>query len=494
MISRRNFAEPVTLVRSPTLTNGMSSVSVNGSSPESCRTRRRSTGTRGVLPATASAIAVMWRRRRAAAAADDVDEPGVGELGQDRRGLVWRLVVATERVRQAGVRVRADQRVGHRRQLLDVRTHVGAAERAVEADRQRIGMSDRLPERRGGLARQRATGAIGDGAGDHQRRVDAGLGSVTTCGPDGCLGVERVEDRLDQQHVDATVDETGDLLAIRIGDVAERHRPVPGILDAWRHRQRHVGRPDRAGDPARTTVASMRIVGCAAGELRGGAVELTDQFRIVESVLALRDGGAGERVGGDDVGARQQVRQVQFDDRVGLGQHQQVVIPGERRRVVAEAAAAEIVFRGSQGLELGSAGAVEHQDALGCCRPQRIVRRSCRGRLRGGTELFAHRDREVGAVERVDVDLLDAVRGEFGDLLVGQFGGDLVRRLGVVVETGETLGDPRAGSTHRIDRRTWRPPGTSGWGRCRARSECGCRVTAHGRGTGGSARCRRTSG
>ena len=59
VISLRNLAEPVTLVRSPTLTNGISAVSVNGSSPE-----RRSSGAmsgilRGGLSFTASAMARM---------------------------------------------------------------------------------------------------------------------------------------------------------------------------------------------------------------------------------------------------------------------------------------------------------------------------------------------------------------------------------------------------------------------------------------------------
>ena len=55
--SLRNFAEPVTFVRSPILTNGMSPVSVNGSSPDR-RIRGGISGIgRGALPATAAAIA-----------------------------------------------------------------------------------------------------------------------------------------------------------------------------------------------------------------------------------------------------------------------------------------------------------------------------------------------------------------------------------------------------------------------------------------------------
>ena len=46
-------------VRSPTFTK-VSSVTVTGSSPESRRAGRVSTGVRGALPATAAAITAMW--------------------------------------------------------------------------------------------------------------------------------------------------------------------------------------------------------------------------------------------------------------------------------------------------------------------------------------------------------------------------------------------------------------------------------------------------
>ena len=59
MISLRKRAEPVTLVRSPTLTKGISLVSVNGSSPES-RISGSSSGTRrGGYFATVAAMARM---------------------------------------------------------------------------------------------------------------------------------------------------------------------------------------------------------------------------------------------------------------------------------------------------------------------------------------------------------------------------------------------------------------------------------------------------
>jgi hypothetical protein len=70
------------LVRSPTLTNSVSSVTVTGSRPDS-----RSAG----APRPASAAPALDRAgdrrdvrgRRAAAAADEVDEAAVGELRED---------------------------------------------------------------------------------------------------------------------------------------------------------------------------------------------------------------------------------------------------------------------------------------------------------------------------------------------------------------------------------------------------------------------------
>ena len=98
--------------------------------------------------------------RRPAAAADDVDEAFARERAEQLGGLVRLLVVAAERVRQPCVRVRARVRAGEPRELGDVRPHLLRAERAVDADDQRLRLLDRVPERLDGLAR-RACGRRG---------------------------------------------------------------------------------------------------------------------------------------------------------------------------------------------------------------------------------------------------------------------------------------------------------------------------------------------
>ena len=57
-------------------------------------------------------------------------------------------------------------------------------------------------------------GAVGDGAGNHHRQADAAGRHDFGEGEDRGLGVERVEDRLDQQHIDTAVDQSAHLLAI----------------------------------------------------------------------------------------------------------------------------------------------------------------------------------------------------------------------------------------------------------------------------------------
>ena len=134
----------------------------------------------------------------------DVDEPRVGELAEVPAHVGRSQVEARrrERVRQPGVRVAGDGRARLLRELGQERVHEVRAERAVEPDRERLHVLHRVPEaprpsaprsssrRRGPTAAEIITGrtfpsCVEDLLDRDERR----------------LGVERVEDRLDEQHV-----------------------------------------------------------------------------------------------------------------------------------------------------------------------------------------------------------------------------------------------------------------------------------------------------
>ena len=70
-------------------------------------------------------------------------------------------------------------------------------------------------------------GAVGDGAGDHQRQALAARFKFLFAGENGSLGIERVKHRLDQDQIGATVEQAGQRFAIAVfqlvkADIAKR--------------------------------------------------------------------------------------------------------------------------------------------------------------------------------------------------------------------------------------------------------------------------------
>ena len=262
------------------------------------------------------------------------------------------------------------------------RISVGA-ERAVQADRDRLGVPHRIPERLRRLAGQQAAGAVGDGAGDHHRHVDAARLADLDDGVDRGLGVERVEDGFDQQQVGAAVEQALDLLAVGLAQIVERHRAVAGIGDVRRDRGGAVGRPQRAGDEAPAPVLALGLRAPPPCASRAPS-RLSSQRDLRHAVVGLRDRGRGERVGRDDVGAGAVIGEMDVADRVRAAEVEQVVVAADLAVPGVEARAAIALLVELHRLDHRAHGAVEHQDALG--------RRACGAELgrRCGTVCGTH--------------------------------------------------------------------------------------------------------
>ena len=256
-------------------------------------------------------------RRGAAAAADDVDEAGLGKLADQPRHVFRALVVLAELVGQAGVRIGADQRIGDAADIGDMGAQIFGAERAVEADGDRLGVPHRIPERFRQLPRQQAAGFVGDGARDHHGHVDAAFFGDFRDRVERRLGVQRVEDGFDQQQIGAAVEQAVDLFAIGLAQIVEGDGAIAGVGNVGRDRGGAVGRAQRAGDETRLAVLGGDALGGGARELCAVAVEFVGEVRHV--VVGLRDRGRGERVGGDDVGAGAQIIGVDILDRLAAG-------------------------------------------------------------------------------------------------------------------------------------------------------------------------------
>ena len=228
-------------------------------------------------------------RRRAATSADDVDDAGSGEFADLRRHGGRALVVMAEFVGQSGIGVGADQRVGDARQFGDVRPHLAGAERAIETDRQRRGVGDRIPERFRRLSSEQPPGPVGDRARDHHRQLQAAFLHDFGTGENRRLGVERVEDGFDQQHVDAAVDQSAHLLGVGAAQFVERDGAKTGVQNVWRNRRGAVGRTDGAGDEAGATVLILHGLRGAARKLRTLEVQFVGD--LSHAVIGLCDPG-----------------------------------------------------------------------------------------------------------------------------------------------------------------------------------------------------------
>ncbi len=340
------------LVRSPTLTNSESPVTVSGSRPDSRSAGRRCGPARAApcprRPPRWPRCGRGWCRssRRAR-----LTRPLHANSSEDRGGLVGCLVVLAERVGQTGVGVAGDEGVGDPGELGDVRPHLGGAERAVQADGERAGVPHGVPERLGDLAGQGAAGRVGDGAGDDHRPAAAALLEERLEGEDRRLGVEGVEDRLDQQQVGAAVDEALRLLEVGLDEPVVGDVALARVVDVRRDRRGRVGGAERADDPAGPVrgLGGDRVARLA-GQPGGREVHLVGE--VLHAVVGLGDQLGAEGVGLDEVGAGLEVLGVDRADHVGLGQAQQVGVAAHVLAPVGEALAAEVVL--ARGRAAGS--------------------------------------------------------------------------------------------------------------------------------------------
>ena len=226
-------------------------------------------------------------RGRAAAAADDVDQPALCPILDLARGYSRGLVIGTKVIWKAGIWIGHHQRIGDAGQRLQMRAQQIRAEGTVQPDRERAGMPDRPPKGVDGMAGQVASRHVGNGHGDHHRQFDAAPLPLLDRRHDRRLGIQRVENRLDQDEVNTAVDQRRHLLGIDGLHPVKIHFAKARIIDVRRQGQRLVGRPKRPGNEARTAILRLRRIGCRAGNPRCGDIQVANQ--MFRRIVALTD-------------------------------------------------------------------------------------------------------------------------------------------------------------------------------------------------------------
>ena len=260
-------------------------------------------------------------------------------------------------------------------QLLDVRTHLLRAERAVQTDAEQRKVRDGIEEGLRGLPGQRAAAQIGDRARHHDRQADFLFGKIFRDGEERRLAIERVENCFNQEEINPAFDQFVDLLSVRRRHLLEGHLAGAGIVHIARDGQGLAHRPDCAGDKNPAVRAGVRRL---AGQPRRGQIQIGNQR--LHPVVGLRNGRAIEGVRFDQVRARRDVLLVDAADDVRLGQDEQVVVAFDVARPIF--ATLPTVSRLVQLVPLDHRAhrPVEINDALGQQSLQRLSRiRLCHG-------------------------------------------------------------------------------------------------------------------
>ena len=182
-------------------------------------------------------------RRRATASPDDIHESLVDKILDLHGHLLRRLVVLSELVRQARVGVGADVEWRQIAHLLEVRLHVGRAEGAVQADAQQRDVLHRGEEGAERLTREGAPALARKRKRKHDRQLATLVVHRLNGRLEARLGVERIESRLEEDHVHAAIHERIDLLVVGAEEVGVRHGAIGRIAHIGTHRGRFVRRP-----------------------------------------------------------------------------------------------------------------------------------------------------------------------------------------------------------------------------------------------------------
>ena len=233
-------------------------------------------------------------RRVAAAAAGDVDQARLGELAEVARH-VRRLEIEAgrrERIGQARVRIAGDRRARLLRELREERIHQVRAERAVEPDRERLHVLDRVPERLDGLRRDHRLAAAPDRRRDHDRQLACRPASKTSWIATSAalaLSESKIVSTSSTSEPPAmsarTCCDVGRLHLIERDDAEAR------VVGVGRVRERHRERPDRAATKRWRAVGVGDAVGPLAALPRRLLVDLPGEVveeRVVDDLLVER--------------------------------------------------------------------------------------------------------------------------------------------------------------------------------------------------------------
>jgi len=307
----------------------------------------------------------------AAAAAHDVDETILAEAPRKAGEFLRALVVASEAVRKAGVGMSARPHGTGPREFLEEGPELRRAERAVEAHAEGLRVLEAHAEGLEGLAREVASGGVRDRHRYHDGIIRVAGAHEPLEGVDGGLGVEGVEDGLDEEEVDAAVHEGFGFLRVGLGELVEAQGAVGRALHVGRDAQ-GLGRGAEIARNEAGFIGRRRGRRRFLGDPRRCEVQLPHEAARAE--IRLGEPCAVEGVRLEYVRARAEVGVVDAADDIRASYIEDIAIPAEGDfdaprpldedavRLWSGAGSAILVLREPVTLDQGTLWTVEDED------------------------------------------------------------------------------------------------------------------------------------
>ena len=199
------------------------------------------------------------RIRRTATATDDIHESLIHEFRHLRCHRLCCFVIEPQGVRQSGIRVATDIIRCLPSQFAQIGFHLRGAKRAVQADGEYWISTHAGEESIQGLSGECSSCQITDGDGEHDGQRRAPLLHHPHRSVDTALGVQRVEDSLNQQGIHPTLYERIHLLHIGVEQLVVGQFTSRRITHIRRHREGLVCRSDGACHKTRLFVCRKSI-------------------------------------------------------------------------------------------------------------------------------------------------------------------------------------------------------------------------------------------
>ena len=213
------------------------------------------------------------------------------------------------------------------------------------------------------LTGQSASCAVGNRNGKHQRNLTADCRHRFLGRINGSLGIQRVENRFDEQQIHPSLYQRLHLFLIGRSQFVKSQCPITGIVHVWTHRTGLVRRSHRTGYPTRLFRGKCRkAVSCPTCDACGLQIDFT--ATVLQMIVGHGNALGAECIGFDNVCSGLQIGLMNLLNQFRTGNAKHIIVTLHLSGQIAEAFTTKVLFTQMIILDHSSKGSVQNQNTL----------------------------------------------------------------------------------------------------------------------------------